>query len=188
MLVGDRMSLVNTVDANSTTKGNIVLTGFMGTGKSTVGRLLAEELGLDFVDSDDVLETEYGPIERIFAIDGEPGFRAKERAVALSLASLHGAVIATGGGMLLDPVSAEAFERHGTIFCLRAEPTEILLRVLGDTHVDRPLLNGPDPTNRILELLTEREQFYARFTQIITDDKTPTQVAAEICASILSTD
>lgn len=169
----------------STNTGNIVLTGFMGTGKSTVGRIVAAELGFEFVDSDDVIETEFGPIERIFAIDGEAGFRAKERAVALSLASRHATVIATGGGMLLDPASVEAFERNGTIFCLRAEPGEILRRVLGDTHVDRPLLSGSDPRTRVVELLAEREQFYARFTEISTDNKTPEQVATDICTILL---
>ena len=170
------------MEDDTKTDDNIVLTGFMGTGKSTVGRIVADRLSREFVDSDDVIEAEFGPIGRIFAIDGEAGFREKERIVALSLASRHGVVIATGGGMLLDPVAVEAFERHGRIFCLRADPTEILRRVLGDSQVDRPLLGESDPRARILELLDVREQAYSRFIQIATDDKTPHQVADEVCA------
>lgn len=170
------------MEDDTTTDENIVLTGFMGTGKSTVGRIVADRLGREFVDSDEVIESEFGPIGRIFAIDGEAGFREKERTVALNLASRHGAVIATGGGMLLDPVAVDAFERHGSIFCLRADPTEILRRVLGDSQVDRPLLGDSDPRARILELLEAREQAYSRFTQISTDNKTPHQVADEVCS------
>ena len=162
---------------------NIVLTGFMGTGKSTVGRIVAEKLGVEFVDSDEVIEERFGPIRRIFALDGEPGFRQRERVVAEDLASKRNTVIATGGGMLLDPVSVEMFEASGVIFCLRADPAAILDRVLGDGSVDRPLLSSTDPRRRIVELLAEREEAYARFRSIITDAKSPEAIADEIIRS-----
>ncbi|MCY4663604.1 MAG: hypothetical protein OXC00_02945, partial [Acidimicrobiaceae bacterium] len=77
---------------------NVVLTGFMGTGKTTVGRILAEHLGFDFVDTDAVIESRAGPIPEIFERAGEPGFRELERSVARELAGRTGLVIATGGG------------------------------------------------------------------------------------------
>lgn len=169
----------------STADRNIVLTGFMGTGKSTVGRIIAEQLGWRFVDADDEIEERFGPIERIFALEGEGGFRSKERQVALDLAESERTVIATGGGMLLDSELAQRFSASGVIFCLRAEPDAILERVLADVQVTRPLLDGDDPAARIRELLRDRERAYAAFTQVSTDEKSPTQVADEIIGSLL---
>ena len=87
--------------------GNVVLTGFMGTGKTTVGRLLADLLGYEFVDTDEVIEQRYGPIETIFRERGEDAFRTIEREVAGELAGADRRVISTGGRMMLDPVIAE---------------------------------------------------------------------------------
>jgi shikimate kinase len=155
---------------------SIVLTGFMGTGKSTVGRIVAERLGRDFVDTDGLIASRYGPIPAIFEHDGEVGFRRHERTVAAELAERGGLVIAGGGGMLLDEEAAAALEGAGVVICLVAEPSEILARVAAD-GADRPLLGGPDPAGRIAHLLEERAAVYGRYPQVDTTGRTPEEVA-----------
>jgi shikimate kinase len=166
------------------TARNIVLTGFMGTGKSTVGRLLAELLGYAFVDTDDLIERRHGPIARIFEISGEEAFRRMERELAAELADGARRVIATGGRMMLDPASAEALGATSRVFCLVASPETIAERVLS-SGVVRPLLAGPDPRARIAELLAERVDGYARFEQIDTDDRTPDDVVHDIAGRLI---
>lgn len=159
---------------------NVVLTGFMGTGKSTVGRLLAERLGYEFVDTDQLIVERYGPIPEIFATDGEAAFRAYEREVAGELAERQGLVIATGGRLLLDRTNADALGVHGEVFCLTATIDTILARVTGDGVDERPLLAGDDVEQRITMLLESRAEAYARFTQVATDAKAPDDIVAEI--------
>src|SRR5262245_28356809 len=134
--------------------GNVVLTGFMGTGKTTVGRLLADLLGYEFVDTDELIERRYGPIETIFRDRGEEEFRAIERNLAAELAGRDGLVISTGGRMMLDPSIASTLGAGSRVFCLVASPETIAARVLDGPA--RPLLAGPDPLARIRELLAER--------------------------------
>jgi len=156
---------------------NLVLTGFMATGKTTVGRLVAERLGMGFVDTDLVIEERHGPIPRIFEERGEPGFRAIERELAAELADRAGLVIAVGGGMLLDPLNLDLLGRNGHIFCLVAGSEEIHRRVtVGQDPPQRPLLVGDDALGRIVELLAERAPAYAQFTQVVTDGLEPDQV------------
>jgi shikimate kinase len=139
----------------------IVLTGFMGTGKSVVGRRLAERLGLSFLDLDDLIEEAAGmAIPEIFASEGESGFRRREREVIASLATRRDCVIATGGGAVLDPENVRNLKTGAVIICLRAEPTIILERIGADAH--RPLLQGPDRLARIRELLEQRASAYAQ--------------------------
>jgi shikimate kinase len=160
---------------------NLVLTGFMGTGKTTIGRELAVKLGMEFVDTDELIESRHGPIERIFAERGEAEFRAIERDVARELGSKTGQVIATGGKMILDPESFRWLSRHGRIFSLVASPEVIHQRIIeGKAHQDRPLLRVDDPRRRIIELLAERDHEYARFQQVDTDDANPAEIADEI--------
>ncbi len=162
-------------------KRNIVLTGFMGTGKSTVGKLLAEMLGFDFIDTDVEIESRHGLIKTIFAERGEAAFRAIERDIASELAERTGLVIATGGRMMLDPVNVASLSRNGRVFCLVATPEEILDRVTADSaRVERPLLTVADPHQRIVELLAERKPEYGRFAQLTTDARTPETVAGDI--------
>jgi 3-dehydroquinate synthase len=159
---------------------NIVLTGFMGTGKSTIGRLLAQQLGYEFVDTDEVIVAQHGrSIADIFRDEGETVFRQYEAEVAQLLAERTELVIATGGGLMLFDANVAALSRHGRIFCLTAEPDEIVHRLENDGGT-RPLLAAPDATARIRELLQEREAGYGRFTRIHTDGKTPTTITGEI--------
>ena len=166
---------------------NVVLTGFMGTGKSTVGRLLAERLGFEFVDTDTVIEERHGPIPDIFRRDGEAAFRAIERDLSAELADRSQLVVATGGGFLLDPDNAAALGRNGRVFCLVADPDEIHRRVVADAdEVERPLLAVADPRRRIEELLAERRAGYSRFTRIDTGGRAPDAIAADIVARLES--
>ena len=166
------------------TQQNIILTGFMGTGKSTVGRLLAERLQMRFVDTDDLIAARDGrSIADIFREDGEPAFRQWERTIAQELAVERGLVIATGGRLMLDAQNAAALAGAGLVFCLTAEPEEILARLSGD-DLRRPLLEVPDPTWQIRNLLHKRTAGYGRFPQINTSGKTADTVAREIVVSL----
>jgi len=160
---------------------NVVLTGFMGTGKTTVGRLLAGDLGYEFVDTDALIERRHGPIAALFASRGEAAFRAIEREVAAELAGRRRLVVATGGRMLLDPANVRALSANGRILCLVATPDEVFERVAGDrSPVERPLLAVPDPRRRIVELMSERDPAYRRFPQLVTDALAPAAVAHDV--------
>jgi shikimate kinase / 3-dehydroquinate synthase len=139
---------------------NIILTGFMGTGKSSVGREVADRLGRPFVDLDDMIVKQAGkPIPEIFATDGEAAFRALEDQMCQELKEPSGQVIATGGGAVLNPANREALEAGGTVVCLEASPDVIARRLArGD---GRPMLSGFSPGARIAELLAERASAYA---------------------------
>lgn len=162
---------------------NVVLTGFMGTGKSTVGRILADLLGYEFVDTDTVIEERHGPIPEIFANHGEEVFRGYEQEVAEELAQRTGLVIGTGGGLMLQRGSARALDSTGEVFCLTASVDTIVERILGQRDqdgTDRPLLAGDNPRQTIADLLASRQEKYADYTQVETEGRTPEQVAAEL--------
>ena len=151
----------------------------MGTGKTTVGQLLAARLARPFADTDAlIVERDGRPIADIFAQDGEAAFRAWERTITLELAQRRGWVIATGGRLMLDEANAAALSASGQVFCLTAVPQTILARVQDDEK--RPLLNAQNPAERIALLLEMRREGYGRFPQIATDGKTAEQVASEI--------
>lgn len=157
----------------------------MGTGKTTVGRLVADRLGLTFVDTDAIIEDRHGPIATIFAEQGEAAFRAIERELAAELAGRTGLVISTGGAMLLDDTNRDALAATGTICCLVADPDEIHRRVTADAdRVERPLLAVDDPRARIAELLAERADGYGQFTQVSTAGRTPDDIADEVAALV----
>ena len=163
---------------------NVVLTGFMGTGKTTVGRVLAARLGYEFVDTDDVIESRHGPIPTIFAERGEDAFRRYEREVAGELAARWGLVIATGGRMMIDAVNAECLGATGDVFCLVASIDTILERVAAGGAASRPMLAGDDVRERVERLLAERAPGYATFRSIETDGREPADVAAEIATTV----
>ena len=166
-------------------EANIVLTGFMGTGKSTVGRLVAERLGRRFVDTDALIESRHGPIPRIFAEHGEAHFRQLERDVAAELAARSGLVVATGGRTMLDPVNEASLGTSGTVVCLAASVAQLVIR-LRDEAEHRPLLQGDDPAGRVAALLAEREEAYGRFPQVATDGRTPAEVADAVVSLVLA--
>jgi len=137
---------------------NIVLVGFMGTGKTTVGKLLAEQTGMPLVDMDTQIEKRAGKtINEIFAQDGEPHFRALEREMAQELASKNGQIISTGGGIVLNPDNIADFEKTGLVVCLLADADTVLDRVRHDSS--RPLL-ADDKESKIVELLQSRKHLY----------------------------
>ncbi|MYH76652.1 MAG: shikimate kinase [Acidimicrobiaceae bacterium] len=154
---------------------NLVLTGFMGTGKTTVGRILADRLGYGFVDTDEVIESRAGPIGEIFKRDGEEVFRELERSVARELAGCTGLVIATGGRMMLDASCRACLEPVAWVVCLAAHPDTIIERI-GVTD-QRPLLNAADAPARVRELLAERAEGYARFASVDTEGRSADEVA-----------
>lgn len=161
---------------------NIVLTGFMGTGKTTVGKTLAEWVTFDFADMDSLIEQEAGKtIPEIFAAEGEAGFREREREAARRLAQGSKQVIATGGGTVKDPENMEALRETGIIVCLTASVDTILQRT--EAQGQRPLLDaaGEDRKAAVEKLLAERDSLYKEADYIIeTDGKTPDEVAGEI--------
>ena len=124
---------------------NIVLVGFMGTGKTVVGKAVAEEVGMTFLDMDVVIEEREGrKISDIFAEDGEPYFRSLERKLIQELSDGSGLVIATGGGIVLNPENISDFNKSSLVVCLSLDPDIIMQRLLSDTT--RPLLQGDDKT------------------------------------------
>ena len=160
--------------------GNLVLVGFMGTGKSAVGRILAARMSRTFVDMDATIETRTGKtIPTIFAEDGEPYFRALERALASELAARTGLVVASGGGLVLNPQNIRVLSRTGTVVCLTATPEAILARLSGSQN--RPLLAGTERERRVRDLLEQRRPFYEAISlQVDTTYLTPDAVADAI--------
>lgn len=166
-------------------EANIVLVGFMGTGKTSTGQSLAARLGREFVDMDALIEAREGrSIPQIFAESGEPYFRARERELVRELAARRNLVIAPGGGIVLNPDNIRDFAATGWVICLRASPEMILKRVGNDTS--RPLLQTEDKLGRIRDLLAKRQPLYDAIPlQIDTDGKSPDAVAEEILGLLM---
>jgi shikimate kinase len=167
----------------------IVLTGFMATGKTEVGRRLARMLGRPFIDTDGIVEASEGrTVAQIFAADGEARFRALERAAVEQACAVSDAVIATGGGALLDAENRHRLAAAGPIICLAASPAEIVKRT--GHGVDRPLLTGDngkaDRLGRIGALLAERAPTYALATHTVdTSGLTVDEVAERVRALVV---
>jgi shikimate kinase len=150
-------------------KSNIALIGFMGTGKSAVGKALAEKLGREFVEMDSLIEEMAGKsIPEIFEQDSEIAFREMEIEVTKKIAQKAGQVIACGGGMVLNKINTDRLRETSRMVYLKASPKNILERTAGDEN-ERPLLNVPDPVERIRELLDFRRPFYERAADITID-------------------
>ena len=148
---------------------NIALCGFMGTGKSAVGRLVAEQLHFAFLDTDTVIEARAGKtIAQIFEEQGEAGFRELEKRIVKELALRDRTVIATGGGLVVDPENMASLKQHAYVVCLWASPETIYSRVKNQTH--RPLLKEADPLEKIRRLLAERAPFYKQANVLLTTD------------------
>lgn len=166
---------------------NVVLVGLSCTGKSTVGRLLAERLGWHFVDTDAELERRAGKsVARIFAEDGEATFRQLEREVVAAVCAGARQVIATGGGAVVDPHNRARLREGNWVVWLDASPETILARLRrAASREPRPLLAGDDPLGKLRAMRTAREPYYAQANAFYrTDQLHPTRVAARIHAEV----
>jgi shikimate kinase len=167
--------------------GNVYLVGFMGTGKSTVGRELARKKKRHFVDLDELIELkEKRSIPDIFSQSGEPYFRRVERQVLKEVSREDAFVVACGGGIVMNEDNIRTMKESGTVICLTASVDAILGRPAGSAQ--RPLLNVPNPRERIESLLKLRAPYYARADKIIdTSGISIAAVAGEIEAFISRT-
>ena len=166
-------------------KANIYLTGFSGAGKSVSGRMASNRLGWAFVDTDDLIEQRAGKqVPQVFADDGEDRFRDIERGVLLDISGGSRQVIATGGGVPVDPSNRKLMQETGIIVRLKASPEMIHERLSGGkrrTRTLRPLLGDDAPVERVRKLLHQRESAYSQadFT-INTDVRAHADVAQDI--------
>lgn len=164
-------------------KDNVILTGFMGTGKTSLGKVLAAKLGRPFVDIDKKIETEQKlSIPKIFELHGESHFRELEKSAVRELAERRGIVIATGGGTIKDAENFRLLKESGVIIGLTCSPEEIFLRTA--RRGERPVLDGGgnERLETIKRLLAEREEFYARADyHVDTTDWSPLQIVDDIC-------
>ena len=165
---------------------NIFLTGFSGTGKTTIGREAARILGWRFVDLDECIEADAGKsIDAIFAEHGEPHFRALEAQTLLAACKSERQIVSTGGGIAESADNRTAMMQHGAVVCLEASPETIYERVLaqstGDDAIVRPMLAADDPLDRIRFLKSQRQLNYtlAHWT-VHTDILSPEQAAHEV--------
>lgn len=150
----------------------ISLVGMPGCGKSTVGRHLARQLGLQFTDSDTEIERRIGmPIREFFDRHGEPAFRDVEQDVIEELTLINSALLATGGGAVLRPSNREALHSRTHVFYLRATAEELHRRLRHDTH--RPLLQVEDPLKRLRDLYRERDPLYRRTAHFVVEAARP---------------
>jgi shikimate kinase len=162
-------------------KDSIFLIGPMGAGKSAVGRKLAEELGREFLDSDEVIESRTGvDIPYIFEREGEQGFRARERQVIDELTKRPGIVLATGGGAVQDPDNRERLGSRGRVVYLHASVDQQLKRTRSGR--ERPMLKGGEPREILEQLMAVRDPQYREIADVIveTDGRRVTAVTREI--------
>lgn len=159
---------------------NIVLTGFMGAGKTEVGRELSRVLGWKVIDVDDeIVKARSMTINDIFSALGEPAFRDIEADMIRKVSRSRNVIISTGGGAVLRQENMDVLREHGVIVCLWASPETILRRISGNN--DRPLLQVEDPLKKIRELLEFRKPFYEKADIMIdTEGKSPFYIANEI--------
>jgi shikimate kinase / 3-dehydroquinate synthase len=160
------------VQVAETYRSNIFLVGLMGAGKTTIGRLLARKLGMQFIDSDHEIEARTGAsIPWIFEIEGEQSFRRREAEVIRELTAQPGIVLATGGGAILNPQSRQYLRERGTVIYLRASVNSILQRTAHDKN--RPLLQTADPRKKLEELMAQREPLYEELAHLVVDTGRP---------------
>lgn len=163
---------------------NIVLCGFMGCGKSTIGSLLSKKMGMSFVDLDKYIEKkEQKTVSQIFEDSGEEYFRQLEREASAELSQKKGLIIATGGGTLTYQVNVDAFKKGGKIVLLDI-PVEVIAKRLKNDKT-RPLLNRPDKDKAMRELYEKRLPLYRSAADItVNAGQSPLQVCSEIMASV----
>lgn len=153
---------------NTEVRRSVFLIGMPGSGKTTVGKALANALSLRFVDADKEMVARTGvPIATIFEIEGEAGFRAREAQLIAELVHLPGILLATGGGAILSASSRACLREHGAVVYLRAGLAELRERTRRDTK--RPLLQGNHPEEVLAQLLAVREPLYVETAHITVD-------------------
>jgi shikimate kinase len=163
---------------------NIYLVGFMGTGKTSVGRLLAEKKVWNFVDLDELIELkEQCRIVDIFAKEGEPYFRKIEKKTLKEVATQKGFVVACGGGIVLDKDNIKLMKKTGNLICLDASTDKILKRVAASSH--RPLLNVGDQKKRITLLKKMRQPYYMQADKVIDTSRLSVKQVADEIAKIV---
>ena len=156
---------------------NIYFVGLMGAGKTTIGRLIAKQLGMTFYDSDHEIERKTGvKIPLIFELEGEAGFRKRETATIEELSKLNNIVMATGGGAVLLPENREFLKNNGKVVYLRANVHDLWLRTRNDKS--RPLLQGGNIKHKLEQLYIQRDPIYTALADCIVD--TGAQSASEI--------
>ncbi len=164
--------MTHTAKKTAKPRPNLYLVGFMGTGKSTVGRALARRLGMKHLDSDRSIEEADGrPIPKIFAAEGEAFFRQLEHDFVHGGHADEGCVVSCGGGLVMAPGMIDELKRRGLVACLFASPDTILQRTSGNSN--RPLLNVENPRQRIADLLSEREPVYLQAGACFYTDAQP---------------
>lgn len=157
---------------------NIVLVGFMGTGKTTIATKVAHRLGLHYVSTDDMIEKrEKRTINEIFRDSGEEYFRDVESGIARELSSQEDLVIDTGGGIVIRDENMAYLKSGGIVICVTADPDTIIERTKKYKH--RPLLNVEDPKRRVMDLLAKRSPLYAKADQTIDTGKMTIDQAVE---------
>ena len=160
---------------------NIFIVGPMGSGKSTVGKIISDELFLTFHDTDEEIENRTGAsIDWIFDLEGEEGFRKRETKILDELAQLNSIVLSTGGGIILSDENRDTLSSRGTVFYLATPISVQLERTSKDK--DRPLLKNGDPEAILKELHETREKLYESVADYVVDTESLTsqEVAAEI--------
>jgi shikimate kinase len=147
---------------------NIYFIGLMGAGKTTVGKILAKNLGKTFYDTDHVIEQRTGvKVATIFELEGEDGFRKRETAAIEELCQLDNIVMATGGGAVLLPDNRQALKQHGYVIYLRANVNDLWVRMRHDKH--RPLLQNVDVRAKLEQLYHQRNPLYTETASLIID-------------------
>lgn len=159
---------------------NLALIGFMGTGKSSVGRMVASHLHFQFMDTDEWIEHHTGKsIPEIFAQSGEGLFRQMEKQVVNEISHLRRHVFSTGGGLAANEENLASLKTHALVVCLWASPEVIWERVRSQSH--RPLLHDPDPLGKIRHLLATREPFYKQADVLVnTEMRSVKEVAQHV--------
>lgn len=168
---------------NTAVYRNLVLTGLMGSGKSTVGPLVAKYLEREFIDTDEYIDKHFGPTVNIFNhSDGDVRFRLIEEKVARDLSSRDNLVIATGGRFMINQTNIDTIVEHGYVLCLVADLDEIVDRLLGSSAVTyRPrFTKASDKFALMEELRRQGEPYYSQFVQLQTTDRSPSEVADKV--------
>ena len=160
---------------------NIFIVGPMGSGKSTVGKIISDELFLNFFDTDDEIESRTGAsIDWIFDLEGEEGFRKRESSILEEMVKQNSIVLSTGGGIILSDSNREMLSSRGTVFYLSTPISVQIERTSKDK--DRPLLKNGDPEEILTRLQKERNDLYESVSDhvIETENKSSQEVASEI--------